>query len=51
LVEEDQACKIKKFNNVFLIDEGPIDKENSTSGEKFKIRCLRAQLNFFSRFN
>jgi hypothetical protein len=47
LVEEDQACKIKKFNSVFLIDEGPIDKENSTWGEKFKIGCLRAQLDFF----
>jgi hypothetical protein len=30
LIEEDQACKIEKFNNVFLIDEDPIYKENST---------------------
>jgi hypothetical protein len=27
--------------------EGPINKENSIWGEKFKIRCLRAQLEFF----
>jgi len=47
LIEEDQACKIEKFNNVFLIDEDPIYKENSTWGDKWKIGCLRAQLDFF----
>jgi len=29
LVEEDQIYKIKKFNSVFLTDEGSIRKENS----------------------
>jgi hypothetical protein len=27
LVEEDQVCKIKKFNNIFSTDEGPIGKK------------------------
>jgi hypothetical protein len=30
-----------------LIDEDPIYKENSTWGDKWKIGCLRAQLDFF----
>ena len=30
-----------------MIDEGPIYKENSTWGDKWKIECLRAQLDFF----
>ena len=47
MFEEDQACKIKKFYSIFFIDEDPIDKENSTWEEKFKIGCLRAQLDFF----
>ena len=42
--------KIEKFDNVFLIDEDPIDKENSIWGGKFKIECLRTQLEF-SSFN
>jgi hypothetical protein len=30
LVEKVQKCKILKFNIIFLTDESPVDKENSS---------------------
>jgi len=30
LVEEVQKCKRLKFGNIFLTDESPVDKENSS---------------------
>jgi len=30
LVEEVQKCKRLKFDNIFLNDKSPIDKENSS---------------------
>jgi hypothetical protein len=29
-----------KFDSIYLIDESPVEKENSIGGEKSKIRCL-----------
>jgi len=29
-----------KFNNIFLTDESPVDKENQFEEEKSKIKCL-----------
>jgi len=37
----------KQFNNVFLTDESLNGKENSIREEKFKIRCLKTQLEIF----
>jgi hypothetical protein len=30
LVENVQKCKILKFDSIFLTDESPVDKENSS---------------------
>jgi hypothetical protein len=30
LVEEVQKCKRLKFDSIFLTDESPVDKENSS---------------------
>jgi len=38
---------LKKFNNVFSTDEGSNGKENSIREEKFKIGCLKTQLEIF----
>jgi len=50
LIEEDQIYKIEKFDSVFSIDEGPIDKENLIWEGKFKIGCLRTIRVFKSLF-
>jgi len=42
--------KIEKFDSVLLTGEGLISQENSIWGGKFKIGCLRTQLDF-SRFH
>jgi hypothetical protein len=34
LVEEVQKYKMLKFDNIFLTDESPVDKENSSLGRK-----------------
>jgi len=34
LVEEVQKCKRLKFDNIFLNDKSPVDKENSSWGRK-----------------
>jgi len=34
LVEKVQKCKRLKFDSIFLTDESPVDKENSSWGKK-----------------
>jgi hypothetical protein len=34
LVEKVQKCKKLKFDSIFLTDESPVDKENSSWGKK-----------------
>ena len=46
-IVKDWLRKIKKFNSVFSTDKGFIGKENSIREEKFKIECLRIQLEIF----
>jgi hypothetical protein len=38
---------VEKIDNSILTDKGPIYKKNSFWKEKFKIRCLRNQLEFY----
>ena len=39
--------KIGKFDSVVSTGKGPFGKENPIWGGKFKIECLRTQLEFF----
>jgi hypothetical protein len=39
--------KVRKSNIPIWIDKGPIDKKNLILKEKFKVRCLKTQLEFF----
>ena len=45
---KDKKYEIKKFNNVFFTDKiNPISEQNSIWRGKFKIWCLKTQLDFF----
>ena len=46
LIKEVKKYKDWNFDSIYLNDESPVGKENSIWGEKSKIGCLWAQLDF-----
>jgi hypothetical protein len=51
IIEEVKKCKRLKFDSLLLIDESPVDKENSILKKYIQNQMFRDSIKFYLRFN